>query len=372
MAKAVADVNNPEEKQGGFASDESDITGFSHMHDSGTGGSPSLGNFPIFPQTGCANDIINNCYFSKIDRASQRKNGTVEAHPGYFAVTLNTSIHTEMTTTNHTALYRITFPTNTTSTITGQPLPYSPLILVDLTDLPDSRSNGSVQVDGETGRITGNGTFNPSFGQSTSTYTLHFCADFSGAAVRDTGIFINNRAGSEPKNLSVTPDGINAPPLPAGGWTQFNAPSNNQILARVGLSFISVAQACHSAETEIPDFGFEKVRSAAEAAWRDKLSVIAVDATGVSDMLQTVFWSGAYRSMISPQDYTGENPLWESNEPYYDSYYCIWDSFRSIHPLLTLLDPISQTYMVRSLIDIYRHEGRLKLHLTKLGLWAYI
>jgi len=38
MAKAVADVNNPEEKQGGFASDDSEITGFSHMHDSGTGG----------------------------------------------------------------------------------------------------------------------------------------------------------------------------------------------------------------------------------------------------------------------------------------------------------------------------------------------
>jgi hypothetical protein len=38
MAKAVADVNDPLEKQGGFASGNSDITGFSHMHDSGTGG----------------------------------------------------------------------------------------------------------------------------------------------------------------------------------------------------------------------------------------------------------------------------------------------------------------------------------------------
>ena len=38
MAKAVADINNPDEKQGGFASDDSDITGFFHMHDSGTGG----------------------------------------------------------------------------------------------------------------------------------------------------------------------------------------------------------------------------------------------------------------------------------------------------------------------------------------------
>lgn len=122
---------------------------------------------------------------------------------------------------------------------------------------------------------------------------------------------------------------------------------------------MSVAQACHNAETEIPDFGFDKVRKVAEDVWRQKLSVIQVDATGVSDELQTVFWSGTYRAMISPQDYTGENPLWESNEPYYDSYYCIWDSFRSIHPLITLLDPESQTLMIRSLIDTYRHEGML-------------
>jgi putative alpha-1,2-mannosidase len=37
----------------------------------------------------------------------------------------------------------------------------------------------------------------------------------------------------------------------------------------------------------------------------------------------------------------------------------IWDSFRSIHPLLTIVDPASQTLMVRSLLDIYRHEGHL-------------
>jgi putative alpha-1,2-mannosidase len=49
MAKAVADVNNPEEKQGGFASDDSDITGFSHMHDSGTGGVWLAQNFGEWP-----------------------------------------------------------------------------------------------------------------------------------------------------------------------------------------------------------------------------------------------------------------------------------------------------------------------------------
>jgi putative alpha-1,2-mannosidase len=262
-----------------------------------------------------------------------------------------------MTVTNHTALYRINFPSN--STTIGQNssvLPYSPLILVDLTDLPESRINGSIEVDGSTGRITGNGTFAPSFGLGT--YDLHFCADFSGASIRDTGVFMNNRAGSQPKNLRISPNG-NEPPIPAGAWTQFHAPAQNQIVVRVGVSFISVSQACHNAETEIPDFGFDQTLSAAKDTWRKKLSVIEVDATGVSDMLQTVFWSGAYRSMISPQDYTGENPLWESDEPYYDSFYCIWDSYRSIHPLLTLLDPHSQTLMIRSLIDTYRHEGIL-------------
>jgi len=284
----------------------------------------------------------------------------VEAHPGYFAITLNTSIHTEMTVSNHTALYRLTFPKSATNA-QNVTLPNSPLVLFDLTDLPDSRINGSMAVDGNTGRITGSGTFNPSFGLGT--YDLHFCADFSGSKIRDTGVFMNNRAGSEPKSVKIVPNG-NSPPVPAGAWAQFEQSSNDQILVRVGVSFMSPDQACHNAEKEVPDFGFNKLLKSAEDVWREKLSVIQVDATGVSDELQTVFWSGAYRAMISPQDYTGENPLWKSDEPYYDSYYCIWDSFRSIHPLITLLDPHSQTLMVRSLIDVYRHEGWFTLDIS--------
>lgn len=38
-------------------------------------------------------------------------------------------------------------------------------------------------------------------------------------------------------------------------------------------------------------------------------------------------------------------------------FYCIWDSFRAQHPLLTIIDPDAQTEMVRALIDIYKHEG---------------
>ena len=221
-----------------------------------------------------------------------------------------------MTVTNHTALYRFTFPNDSTNGST----PLSPLMLADLTDLSDSRTNGSATVDPDTGRMTGSGTFAPSFG--IGHYTLHFCADFQGASIRDTGVFVNDRAGSEPKNISLPYDEVNVPPLPAGVYTWFDAPTNgSQLLARVGVSFISIDQACNNSQTEIPDFDFDQTEQAAATAWADKLSVIDVDATGVDSSLQTVFWSSTYRVMISPQDYTGENPLWQSNQPYYDSYY---------------------------------------------------
>lgn len=259
-----------------------------------------MGNFPLFAQTGCADDELNRCYFNKKCRASQRKNGTVVARAGYFAVSLNTSVTAEMTVANHTALYRFTFPTDGTPTKAsdGKPVPYFPLINVDLSDLSESRSKAAVSVDSSTGRFTGSGTFNPSFG--IGTYDSYFCVDFKGAKMRGNGVWMNNRAGSDPKSLNVT-NGV-----PAGAWVQFNPPdNNNQILARVGLSFISTTKACENAEKEIPDFEFQVIRDQAEAAWRSKLNVIKVDSTGVSESLQRTFWSAIYRSLLSPQDYTG-------------------------------------------------------------------
>lgn len=133
----------------------------------------------------------------------------------------------------------------------------------------------------------------------------------------------------------------------------------DHILVRVGLSFMNSSQACQNAESEIPKFEFEKVKKSAEQQWRKKLDVVKVEAGGIDKDLEIIFWSGFYRTMLSPQDYTNENPLWNSTEPYFDSFYCIWDSFRSQHPFLTLVDPTEQARMVRALIDIYKHEGKL-------------
>ncbi|KAH8432659.1 GH92 family glycosyl hydrolase [Aspergillus melleus] len=351
MAKPVADVDG--QNTGGFSTDGSKVTGFSTLHDSGTGGNPSLGNFPLFPQY-CPEDEINNCRFLKTARATHYANDSVVARPGYFGLSLDGGIRAEMTSTEHAALYRFEFPTATTAN--GSQL--HPLILLDLTDLWDSRQNASISVDVEKGQIRANGTFLPSFGAGS--YVSYFCADFVGASVLDGGIWVNNRAGTERTELYVT-RGFNNFYLQAGGFLRFQRPENGTVNVRVGVSFISTEKACKNAQVEIPHplEDFEGVRRDTEAAWRKQLSPISVQSGGADEDILSSFWSGVYRTMLDPQDLTGENPLWDSDEPYFDSFYCIWDSFRAQHPFLTIIDPNTQSKMVRSLLDTYKHENWL-------------
>ncbi|KAE8376297.1 glycosyl hydrolase family 92-domain-containing protein [Aspergillus bertholletiae] len=348
IAKAVADtdsVNN----QGGFAYDGSNITGFSSLHDSGTGGQPSLGNFPIFPYVSCKDDDVNGCVYPKKERKTHYNPASISASPGYFALTMASGIQADMTVSRRASLFRFRFPTDREA---------KPLILLDLSDLSDTRQdNGTITVDADTGRMVGHARFLPSFGSGS--YTPYFCADFhSASGVRDNGIFVNSRASTAVKNLTISRS-INGYPLPGGAFVRFNSPADNTVLARVGVSFISSEQACSNAESEIPSFDFNATHSAAVNAWLKKLDPIRVSRNGVNSSFLSIFYSGIYRTMINPQDYTGENPLWKSTEPYFDSFYCLWDSFRSQLPFLTIADPASLARMIRSLIDTQKHLGWL-------------
>ncbi|ORY55716.1 family 92 glycosyl hydrolase [Pseudomassariella vexata] len=357
LAKPVADVDG--QNTGGFATDGSNITGFSSVHDSGTGGNPSLGNFPLFPQL-CPGNEVNGCSFRIGDRATRYVPDTVVASPGHFGVELASGIKVDMTSSDHAALYLFKFPTSNESS----------LVLLDLTDLWQSRQNGTVSVDASSGQLVGNGTFLPSFGAGS--YVMHFCVSFFGGEVLDNGVWVNNRAGTEPKELYVT-RGFNLFYLEAGGWVRFSNLTNSTLTARMGISFISSEQACARAEAEIPDpiEDFDRLVTEAGDAWRDKLSAVSVKTGGASKDLQISFWSGIYRTMISPQNYTGENPMWDSGIPYFDSYYCIWDSFRVQHPLLTIVDPMAQVQMINSLLDTYKHEGWLPdCHMSLCNGWT--
>ncbi|KJZ70872.1 hypothetical protein HIM_09737 [Hirsutella minnesotensis 3608] len=349
LAKASPDSASPS-NQGGFTYDGTPITGFSVLHDSGTGGAPSLGNFPLFAYNACPGDDVNRCVFPKKSRVAYGSYDpkTVKARPGYFSLTMKGGPRVEMTTTHHTALFRFNFE----SARPGD----KPLIFQDLSDLSDSRQdNGTVTVETDKGRISGSAVFTSSF--SLGLYTAYFCSDFRGSSIYDGGVFVNSRADSQAKQLTISRS-INGYPLPGGGWLRF-ADASKPILARVGVSFVSTAQACSNAEQEMPNFDFEKHVLDSTALWRKKLSPITIEFTGVDVSYVKNFYSGVYRTMVNPQNMTGENPKWNDGEPYFDSFYCIWDLFRSQMPFLTIVDTDALAQMIRSLISTYEHEGWL-------------
>jgi predicted alpha-1,2-mannosidase len=344
------------ENTGGFSTDGSNITGFSALHDSGTGGNPSLGNFPIFPQI-CSGDDINTCHFPIAARATQYRNDSVEARPGYFGVTLENGIHADMAVSEHAALFRFDFSAASTGNGSSDPV-----IMLDLTDLWASRQNASITVEvdpaQQSGRMKGNATFLPSFGAGS--YMAYFCLDVSGGSVKESGLWVNDRAGEQPKELYVT-RGFNLFYVQAGGFIRLDGALSGPVLARMGLSFISTEQACQNAEREIPgpNFDMDGLVASAEEVWRKKLAPITIETGDVDESMQTNFWSAVYRTMISPQNYTGENPNWQSGEPYFDSFYCLWDMWRVQLPFLTVLEPLMMSSLVRSLLDTYKHRGWL-------------
>ncbi|OAR00449.1 hypothetical protein LLEC1_07817, partial [Akanthomyces lecanii] len=124
-------------------------------------------------------------------------------------------------------------------------------------------------------------------------------------------------------------------------------------------------------EISQPLADFDRLVKEAQRTWQEKLSPIRVKSGGADEDLLKSFWSGAYRNMIAPQNYTGENPHWDTGRPYFDSFYCIWDSFRVQHPFLTVVDPMAQAQMVQTLLDIYEHDGWLPdCHMSLCSGWT--
>lgn len=130
-----------------------------------------------------------------------------------------------------------------------------------------------------------------------------------------------------------------------------------QVKSRLGVSFISVDKACNFAGTEMPSWTLNDTVNAAVKEWNeDVLSKITTTETSNTTRL-TMFYSALYRAHQMPSDRTGENPDWNSTEPYYDDFYTLWDTFRCLNSFYLLVQPSRAMDMVRALIDIWRHVG---------------
>ena len=349
MAKPGPDYGDNEGNAGWEAS--GDLNGFSQLHVSGTGGGPKYGNILVQPMMGKVNPA-----HSSAPREDER------AEVGYYSVKLRGSgIRAEVTTARRTPVYRFTYPATGERTL-----------LVDVGHLlmrrhesphryPESQVvySADVQVLSTT-EVTGMQASVMGWNIQTTPMKVYFYLVTNTPAV-STGVWEDGKrvqpgAKTASYRMPFTMSTLPRPPAPivsTGAYLTFAA-GEKPVMIKIGVSFVSIEQAKKNAMTEVANFDFDGTRKAVVKAWDDELATVKIEG-GTPDERQQ-FATGLYHSMLMPVDRTGENPLWQSTAPYYDDFYCIWDTFRSSTPLLTLLHPKRVSAILQSLLDIQDHD----------------
>jgi predicted alpha-1,2-mannosidase len=335
MIKPGPDVGSNEANSGWEAT--GDINGFSQTHVSGTGGGPKYGNILVQPTVGIP---VAAGY------SSPRENE--QSSIGYYRVTLKRyPIEVEITTARRAALYRFTYPRTQQANIlfdAGHCLSWI-----------SSAGEGQFIAASQTKvvsptEVTGSSSVIGGWNKQPIPYTVYFHA-VSDTAAEKWGTWRDGHLhpGS---NQERSGEGDKA-----GAWLSFPAKQGQQVRMKIGISFLSAAQAKRNALNEIPGFDFDQLREEAVTQWDAALEAIELE--GATAEQQQMFYTALYHTMLMPTDRTRENPSWRSKEPYYDDFYAVWDTFRTSGPLLTLIAPERQTDILRALVDIYRHEGWL-------------
>ena len=153
-----------------------------------------------------------------------------------------------------------------------------------------------------------------------------------------------------------------------GVFVTFDIKRGESVQARVGTSFVSVEEAERNLRAEIPDWNFQRVEKASEQAWAKVLG--QVDIVG-SDVERRILYTALYHTAQVPRicnDVSGTYPRFSGNgeiehtngHDYYDDF-SLWDTFRALHPLLTILDPRREVDMVQSLVLKGQQGGYLPM-----------
>jgi predicted alpha-1,2-mannosidase len=141
---------------------------------------------------------------------------------------------------------------------------------------------------------------------------------------------------------------------------------------RYGISFISTEQAKSNLLHEIPSPDFEKVKSAGKARWNSTLGRIIVE--GGTEAQRRVFYTALYRSserMIDITEggryYSGfDHRVHTDSRPFYVDNW-LWDTFRALEPLQTLLNPEMEADKLQSYVRMYQQSGMMPTFSTVSG-----
>lgn len=334
-----------------YSADNKFFTGFAHGSLSGVG-CPELGGLLLMPTTGALN-VDYKSY------GSEYKDEV--AHPGYYSATLTKyDIKAEATASMRTGLSRFTFPKGESH------------ILLNLGEGLTNETGATVRIVSDTeiegSKLMGTFCYNPQ-----AVFPVYFVMKVS-KAPKKMGYWKKQRAmkGVEAewdaysgKNKLYTSYTREMSGDDIGVWFDYDTDPGETIEVKMGISYVSIENARLNMNTEQPGFDFDKVRAAAHTMWNKDLSKIQVEG-GTKDE-RTIFYTGMYHLLIHPnilQDVNGEYPMMESLKVGHTSgnrytVFSLWDTYRNVSTLMTLLYPDRQLDIIRTMLDMYKENGWL-------------
>ncbi|WP_177183722.1 GH92 family glycosyl hydrolase [Mucilaginibacter sp. OK283] len=153
-----------------------------------------------------------------------------------------------------------------------------------------------------------------------------------------------------------------------GGWVfSFAAAVNGTktIGLKLSASAVGYASAQKNIDTEIGTSSFDQLRKLTADEWQKKLAVVEVTDSNYAN--KTVFYTALYHSLLIPwviDDVDGryrgyDDKIYQKTGTHQYGAFSPWDTFRSLHPLLTLLYRDKQQDVILSMLDIYKQTGHL-------------
>lgn len=316
----------------GYYYDDKVIYGFSHTHLSGTGCS-DWGDVMLMPYTGGKLKWNPDEYRSRFSHRREK------ASPGFYSVGLSDNhVDVELTATPRVGLHRYTFRR-----------PGRANVILDLNHR-DTLLDGMIHVVSPT-RVIGYRRSEAWAKDQLVCYVIEFSKPIAKAVFRTSAGVEENVLERRGKMLQCN--------------FEFDVKRGEKLLVKVALSPVRVEGAIKNLDAEMPGWDFEAVRESARQAWNRELGKIEVE--GGTRAQRTVFYTALYHSMIHPSlamdvdgGYLGRD-FKEHTADGFDYYtvFSLWDTFRTLQPLLTIIDEKRTRDFMRTFLAQYEQGGRL-------------
>jgi predicted alpha-1,2-mannosidase len=349
---------------GGYGYTSTTIRGFALTHMSGEGCKGGFGDIPFFPFVGTvqqspSSDTTDATYASTFSHSAET------AKAGYYKVTLDSGVAVELTATARGGAGRFAYPAGKPATM-----------LVRTSNSEVGSENAQIAID-PAGTITGSVTSGNFCGYINavdrhSYYTLYFQAEFD-HPFASTGTWQNDSVSAGSTTASggtgYGSDGFPVAGRGSGGFVTFDTTDGKPVNVRVGISFVSQANAKANLDAEIPaGTSFDTVRQAAYDAWNEKLGRVDVTAsTGTTTDGLTVFYTALYHALFHPNVFSdvtgdyygidGQTHQVSSGQKAQYANFSGWDVYRSQLQLVALLDPAIGSDIAQSLTNQAAQNG---------------